>query len=25
VQRFRPMVDPEAPEVVDAIESNLPG
>ena len=25
VQRFRPMVDPEAPEVVDAIEANLPG
>jgi glutathione peroxidase len=25
VQRFRPMVDPEAPEVIDAIESNLPG
>ncbi len=24
VQRFRPMVDPEAPEVVDAIEANLP-
>jgi glutathione peroxidase len=23
--RFRPMVDPEAPEVIDAIESNLPG
>ena len=25
VHRFRPMVDPEAPEVIDAIESNLPG
>jgi len=25
VQRFRPMVDPEAPEVVDAIEAQLPG
>jgi glutathione peroxidase len=25
IQRFRPMVDPEAPEVVDAIEANLPG
>jgi glutathione peroxidase len=25
VQRFRPMIDPEAPEVIDAIESNLPG
>jgi glutathione peroxidase len=25
VQRFRPMVDPESPEVVDAIEANLPG
>ena len=25
LQRFRPMVDPEAPEVVDAIEANLPG
>ena len=24
LQRFRPMVDPEAPEVVDAIEANLP-
>ena len=24
IQRFRPMVDPEAPEVVDAIEANLP-
>ena len=24
VQRFRPMVDPEAPEVIDAIESSLP-
>jgi len=24
VQRFRPMVDPEAPEVVDAIEAALP-
>jgi glutathione peroxidase len=24
VQRFRPMVDPEAPEVIDAIEANLP-
>jgi glutathione peroxidase len=24
VERFRPMVDPEAPEVVDAIETNLP-
>jgi glutathione peroxidase len=23
--RFRPMVDPEAPEVTDAIEANLPG
>ncbi len=25
VNRFRPMVDPEAPEVVDAIEAVLPG
>ena len=25
VQRFRPLVDPEAPELVDAIEANLPG
>ncbi len=25
VQRFRPMVDPEAPEVTDAIEAALPG
>jgi len=25
LHRFRPMVDPESPEVVDAIESNLPG
>jgi glutathione peroxidase len=25
VQRFRPMVDPEAPEVTDAIEAILPG
>src|ERR1700692_1016942 len=25
VRRFRPMVDPEAPEVTDAIEANLPG
>ena len=25
VQRFRPMVDPEAPELIDAIEANLPG
>jgi glutathione peroxidase len=25
VKRFRPMVDPEAPEVIDAIEANLPG
>jgi glutathione peroxidase len=25
LQRFRPMVDPEAPEVIDAIEANLPG
>jgi glutathione peroxidase len=24
VERFRPLIDPEAPEVVDAIESNLP-
>ena len=24
IQRFRPMVDPEAPEVIDAIEANLP-
>jgi glutathione peroxidase len=24
VQRFRPMVDPEAPEVIDAIEATLP-
>ena len=24
VRRFRPMVDPEAPEVVDAIEASLP-
>jgi glutathione peroxidase len=25
VRRFRPMVDPEAPEVIDAIEATLPG
>jgi glutathione peroxidase len=25
LHRFRPMVDPEAPEVVDAIEASLPG
>jgi glutathione peroxidase len=25
VARFRPVVDPEAPEVVEAIEANLPG
>jgi glutathione peroxidase len=25
VKRFRPTVDPEAPEVVDAIEASLPG
>ncbi|MGH9079711.1 MAG: glutathione peroxidase [Acidimicrobiales bacterium] len=25
VHRFRPMVDPEAPELTDAIEANLPG
>jgi glutathione peroxidase len=25
LQRFRPMVDPEASEVIDAIETNLPG
>jgi glutathione peroxidase len=25
VRRFRPMVDPEAPEVIDAIEAMLPG
>jgi glutathione peroxidase len=25
LHRFRPMVEPEAPEVVDAIEANLPG
>ena len=25
VKRFRPMVDPEAPEMIDAIEANLPG
>jgi len=25
VRRFRPMVDPEAPEVTDAIEAVLPG
>ena len=25
VRRFRPTVDPEAPEVVDAIEATLPG
>jgi hypothetical protein len=25
VHRFRPMVDPEAPEVIDAIEATLPG
>jgi glutathione peroxidase len=25
VHRFRPMVDPEAPEVIDAIEAVLPG
>ena len=24
VARFRPMVDPEAPEVIEAIEANLP-
>ncbi len=24
LHRFRPMVDPEAPEVIDAIEANLP-
>ena len=24
LQRFRPLVDPEAPEVIDAIEANLP-
>ena len=24
LQRFRPMIDPEAPEVIDAIEANLP-
>jgi glutathione peroxidase len=24
VQRFRPLVDPEAPELIDAIEANLP-
>jgi len=24
VRRFRPLVDPEAPEVIDAIEANLP-
>ena len=24
VERFRPVVDPEAPEVIDAIEANLP-
>jgi glutathione peroxidase len=24
VKRFRPMVDPEAPEVIDAIEGILP-
>jgi glutathione peroxidase len=24
LQRFRPMVDPEAPEVIDAIEADLP-
>jgi glutathione peroxidase len=24
VRRFRPMVDPEAPEVIEAIEANLP-
>ena len=24
IQRFRPMVDPEAPEVIDAIAANLP-
>jgi glutathione peroxidase len=25
VKRFRPTVDPEAPEVIDAIEASLPG
>jgi glutathione peroxidase len=25
VRRFRPLVDPEAPEVVEAIEASLPG
>ena len=25
IRRFRPTVDPEAPEIVDAIESELPG
>jgi hypothetical protein len=25
VGRFRPMVDPAAPEIVEAIEANLPG
>ena len=25
VKRFRPMIDPEAPEMIDAIEANLPG
>lgn len=25
LNRFRPMVDPESPEVIDAIEANLPG
>jgi glutathione peroxidase len=25
IRRFRPLVDPEAPEVVEAIEANLPG
>ena len=25
VQRFRPTVDPEAPEVIEVIEANLPG
>jgi len=24
IQRFRPLIDPEAPELVDAIEANLP-
>ncbi len=25
VARFRPVIDPEAPEIVEAIEANLPG